>query len=144
MNWHIFWMNRAVLIARKASSLGNIPIGAILVRNNFEIGVGLNFKQFNYYSIAHAEITALKQSSFYCRNRLAQECAIYTTLEPCFTCLSVLLLFNIKYIVFGAYYNKKLLYTTRKTYKNKIIIIGGILENQCSVLLNNFYIKQKR
>lgn len=140
MTYHIFWMTRAVWIAKKALSTGKIPIASILVKNNFEIGMGLNFKQFNYYPFAHAEINSLKQASFYCNNRLLKECIIYTTLEPCSICLSSLLLFNIKLIIFGAHYTKQ--HCTQIKNKKKITIIGGILEKECTSLLKNFYSKK--
>lgn len=133
-------MSRALWIAKKAFARGKIPIASILVKNNFEIGVGLNFKEFNYYSIAHAEINSLKQASFYCENRLLKDCTVYTTLEPCVTCLSSLSLFNINLIIFGAYHTKQY-HNIKKKRTNKITIIGGILEKECNLLLNNFYIK---
>ncbi len=137
-NNDIFWMKRTINIAKKAFLKNKSPIGSILVWNNFEIGIGFNFKQFNYYSITHAEINTLKQASFYCSNRILTESIIYITLEPCIICLTSILLFKIKKIVFGSYCKNK----NPKTiinYKNKIKIVGGILKNECDNLLKNFY-----
>ena len=110
-------MKRAIWIAKKEILKNKIPIGAIIVWNNFEIGIGCNFKHFHYCSLAHAEIIALKQGSYYASNRIIMASVIYVTLKPCFICINSISLFKIKLIIFGInYLNLHKNYNISKNY----------------------------
>ncbi len=125
-------MIRAINIAKKAKKKKKIPIGSILVYENFEIGIGLNFKKFNFHSASHAEINCLKQASFYLLNRITKKGVIYTTLQPCEICLLSLKVFNVTNIFFGTYQKQK-------KQKKHVKIHGGILKKKCNKLLKFFY-----
>lgn len=136
-----FWMKRALLLAKKALNCGKIPIGSILIVNNFEIGIGFNFSNFNSYPFLHAEINALKQGFFYLSNKYLNDCTLYITLEPCFLCLSSIFYSRIKKIVFGAYYTDKIKKYIKYNSAYKLNSKGGILEEDSANLLNNFFNK---
>lgn len=122
-------MKRAIQLAKKQKK----KISAIVIYKNFEIGMGINCKKFNYTSNSHAEINALKQAAFYSYNRVTKNSTIYTTLQPCINCLFYISLFKIKNLVFGSFYKKK-----KITYsKSKIKFYKNILENKCNKLLKN-------
>lgn len=124
-------MKRAIQIAKKQK----IPISAIIVHKNFEIGVGINCKKFNYTSNSHAEINALKQSSFYGYSRIIKNSTIYTTLQPCVNCLFYISLFKIKKLIFGSFYKKvKIKYNKKYITEAK----SNILEKTCNKLINKF------
>lgn len=134
-----FWMKRALLLAKIAFKNGKMPIGSILINENFEIGIGFNFHKFNSYPFLHAEINALKQGFFYSSNNYLSNSTLYITLEPCFLCLSCIFYSRIKRIVFAAYYNDKI--KKHINYNNliKLNSKGGILEKDATKLLNKFF-----
>lgn len=100
------YMNRAVELAEKAFSLGEVPVGAVIVRKNKIIGEGYNLRESSRNALAHAEIIAINQA---CRNlggwRLP-ECEIYITLEPCPMCCGAIINARIDNVFFGAYDKK--------------------------------------
>lgn len=130
-------MKRAIWIAKKELKKNKIPIGTILVYNNFELGIGYNVKRFNYCYLSHAEIITLKQSSFYCSNRMLKQSIIYTTLEPCFICKNSILIYKVKKIIYGT---KSIIYN-EKNLKNNIKIKNNKLEKKCKILLYKYYKK---
>lgn len=130
-------MMRVINIVKKLQFNNKFPIAAIIVYNNFEIGLGLNYKKFNYYSSSHAEINAIKQASFYFSNRLVKNSTLYINLEPCPICLYYISKFNIKNIIFGSY---NIYYKTHK-YDTNISLNGGILKKECDEILKYFYKK---
>lgn len=123
-------MKRAIQIARTQKT----KISSIIIYKNFEIGIGINCKKFNYNSNSHSETNALKQASFYSYARIIKNSTIYTTLEPCINCLFYLSLFKIKNIIFGSFYKKtKIKYNEKYINKNK----KNILKKKCNKLINN-------
>jgi len=132
----IFWMKRALLLAENALVLNKVPVASVLVNDNFELGVGLNF---GIYS--HAEVNALKQASFYLSECILSDCTLYVTLEPCYVCLSASMLSKVKQIIFGAYYKKYKCSTFLKSnyYDFSFFLKGGLLQEESKNLLYKFF-----
>lgn len=136
-----FWMRRTLLIAKKALDLKRIPIAAIIVYKNFELGIGFNFSDYSFASLSHAEMNSLKQACFYLSNYILSECTLYVTLEPCFMCLSIIFSSRIKRVVFGAYSKKyKCHVFVKSNYFNTAFSLkGGLLARESIYLLNVFF-----
>lgn len=132
-----FWMTRALLIAKKALSLNEIPIGAILVYDNFELASASNLYCSDFFH--HAEVILISKSVCYFSDNIIDESILYVTLEPCIKCVSLLSSFKIKKIVFSAYNSEKL----RKNSVEKINIKGGLLLNDSKFLIQTFFIKKR-
>jgi len=132
-------------MARKAFLLNKVPIGSILVKNNFEIGSSFNLLNNEYFKNKHAEVNLFKQTSFYVSNYNLINSKLYVTLEPCYLCLPMIFSLNIKKIIFASYYKKKYQYYSIKKKNNyyiKIKLEGGFLKEKTTFLLKSFFSQQ--
>lgn len=136
-------MKRALHVAQKALLLNKIPIGAILVYNNFELGLGFNFSKFHHCFFCHAEVMSLKQGCFYNSNYLLNNIVLYITLEPCSNCMFFIFSSNVTRIVFAAYSKKKSLFFLDSICCKKNSVTGGVLENKSIFLLKKFFSKNR-
>ena len=97
----LFWIKRTFLFTKRASFLNKIPIGCILVYNNFEIASSFNYSDNYFCFFDHAEINVLKQAMFYLSNYILLNTTLYTTLNPCLMCLNSLYLSKVKNYIFN-------------------------------------------
>src|SRR6218665_2749800 len=98
-----YWMQKAYEQAASAASIGEIPVGAIIVSNNQIIGAGFNAPISLNDPTAHAEIQAIRQACESLQNyRLPDDATLFVTLEPCTMCVGALIHARIKRVVFGA------------------------------------------
>ena len=138
-------MNEALRQAKKAASLGEMPVGAVIVHGGEIIARGYNKREMKKNSLLHAEIIAIDRA---CKKlggwRLA-DCDMYVTLEPCPMCAGAALNSRINNIYFGAYDEKSgcagsvmnLLNMNLCNYSANVM--GGIKEKECSALLKDFF-----
>lgn len=141
----IFFMKIAINLAKRARSLDEVPIGAILVKNDLVIGKGFNCPIIRNDLTAHAEIIALKDGSNFLKNYRLPGTTLYVTIEPCLMCFGAILHARIDRLVFGAI-NKKFGVITNNIKINKgkgIKITNNILSKECSDLLSDYF-KKKR
>ena len=144
-----FWMEKAYEQALKASSLNEVPVGAIVVLDNELIGAGFNQTRMNNDCTAHAEVVALRQATKACSNYRLPGVTLYVTLEPCLMCLGALVHARIKRLVFAALDPKSGAVVScesfqEKSYLNhKFEIEHGVIDTKCATLLKNFF-KAKR
>ena len=144
-----YWMQKAIDMALLAQQIDEVPVGAIVVKNNEIIGQGYNQVICHSDASAHAEIQALRSASQLLKNYRIVDSIMYVTLEPCMMCVGAMVHARIKQVVFGAYDHKTGMAMTRdscfdKSYHNhKVTSIGGVLEMDCARLLKNFF-KSKR
>lgn len=143
------FMEEAILMAKKALKKDEVPVGAIIVKNNKIIAKAYNLKETKKCAVYHAEIIAIKIASKKIKNWNLSGCSIYITKEPCLMCYGAILSSRIDKIYFGAYDKKyglevqKYKELNEKGFNHKAEIQGGILEEECSSLLTNFF-KVKR
>lgn len=140
-------MYQALQLARHAVYHDEVPVGAILVANEHIIAQTHNQCVADCNSLHHAEMLAIHQGITHLKTPYLNECTLYVTLEPCPMCAAALAQARIGKLVFGAYDPK----SGGIEHGPKIFdhshyqpeIIGGILEQECSDLLINFF-KEKR
>jgi tRNA(adenine34) deaminase len=139
------WMKIAINEANIAMSENEVPVGAVLVRNGKLIAQAHNQPIFKNDPTAHAEIQVLQKAGDKQKNYRLVGTTLYVTLEPCTMCFGAMIHARIERIVFGAYDFKTGVcgscedLSTAKIFKHRIIVSCGILENECSQLLQKFF-----
>lgn len=135
-------MKRAIEIAKQAG--GEIPVGAIVVKNGEVIASAFNRKEELNDATAHAEILAIREASKRLGCWRLDDCEMYVTLEPCPMCAWALINSRIKTVYFGSYdINYGALGSVidvRKLANSKMKVYGGILEQECDKILNEYFI----
>ena len=140
------WMQLALEQAAFAASIGEIPVGAVIVSQGQVIGEGYNQPIAQHDPTAHAEIQALRNACQKIENyRLPEDATLYVTLEPCTMCVGALIHARIKRVVFGATEPKAgSLISSRQlleigSYNHIFQYEGGCLQTQCSSQLSDFF-----
>lgn len=121
----------------------DIPVGAVITRNSEIIAIAHNQKEITNDVTSHAEILALRKASKKLNNWRLDDCEMYVTLEPCPMCGWAILQSRIKTLYFGAYDNVYGAFSSginlQSLANSNIKIYGGILENDCNKILDNFF-----
>ena len=137
------YMNIAINEAKKALGKGEIPVGAIIVKNKKIISRAHNTRENMQNVLAHAEISAIDKACKALGNWRLDGCDLYVTLEPCPMCCGAILQSRIKNVYFGAYSTETGCMGTAinlpKLLKNNVLTVyGGIMEDECKKLLTDF------
>lgn len=140
-----WWMKEAIAEAKKAEQLGEVPIGAIVVKEGVIIGRGHNLRETQHNPIAHAEIMAIQQASKALDAWRLLDCTLYVTLEPCPMCAGAIVQSRIKRVVYGTADPKagcagtlmNLLQEPRFNHETELT--GNVLQQECAALLTNFF-----
>lgn len=143
----IEWMKIAIAEALKAEAIGEVPIGAILVRNGEIVGRGYNRREIDRDPTAHAEMIAIREASSHLRGWRLLNTTLYVTLEPCPMCAGAIVQSRIAKVVFGASDPKagcagtlmNLLQEER--FNHQVEVVSGVLGTECSQLLTQFFRK---
>ncbi|MCX7086258.1 MAG: tRNA adenosine(34) deaminase TadA [Methylococcales bacterium] len=139
------WMRYAFRLAQRAEQLGEVPVGAIVVKDNRCIAEGWNNSIASHDPTAHAEVVALRAAGFALENYRLSNTTLYVTLEPCVMCMGALSHARVNRLVFGAYDPKRgavcnaLSLSDASFLNHHIEWSGGVLEADCSVLLKDFF-----
>ena len=139
------WMELAIKQAIKAEKEGEVPIGAVLVKDELLIAKAQNQPITKNDATAHAEIQLLRNAGKKLQNYRMTGSSLYVTLEPCAMCFGAMIHARIDRIVFGAYDSKTGVcgssedLTNANCFKHKINISGGVSERKCSQLLQAFF-----
>ena len=143
------WMADALLLARRAASEEEVPIGAVIVRNGEIIGRGWNQNITLNDPSAHAEIMAMRDAGKTIGNYRLTGCSLYVTLEPCPMCAGAMIHARLARIVYGATDPKtgaaggKFDILGNPAHNHVATIAGGCLADECSALLRDFF-RQRR
>lgn len=140
-----YYMKLAIEEAKKAQKLGEVPIGAIIVKNNEVIASAHNLRETAQLPTAHAEHIAIERASKVVGSWRLEECKLYVTLEPCVMCAGAIVMSRIPKVVYGATDPKggcsgslmNLLEESR--FNHRAEVIKGVLEQECGDLLRNFF-----
>lgn len=138
------FMKKAFEEAQKANDLDEVPVGAVVVCKNKIIGKGFNQVEKLNDVTAHAEMLAITAASNFLGSKYLEDCKIYVTLEPCAMCAAAINSAQIMEVVYAAKDPKKgfTLYTPAIIHP-KVLVKKGILEDECSQILKDFF-KKKR
>ncbi|UDG82293.1 tRNA adenosine(34) deaminase TadA [Candidatus Vallotia cooleyia] len=141
----LYFMALARAAARQAHSIGEVPVGAVIVRGDKIIAQGFNQPISTHDPSAHAEIVALRASGQVLSNYRMPDCELYVTLEPCLMCAGAIMHARIARVVFGAYDQKTgvcgsiLDVFAQPRLNHHSSIAGGILADECSHDLSQFF-----
>jgi tRNA(adenine34) deaminase len=143
---HLEFMQRALELAKRAESEGEVPIGALLVRDGEVIGEGWNRPIATNDPSAHAEIMALRDAGARVGNYRLPGSTLYVTLEPCPMCASAIIHARVSSVVFGAFDPKggaagsvfDLLPSDHR-FNHLTEVLGGVMESECGELLRSFF-----
>ena len=144
-----FFMEEALIEAKKALEIGEVPIGAVVVLGEDIIGRGYNQPITKNDPTAHAEIMALRDASMNLKNYRLKDTQVYSTLEPCLMCAGALVHARIKKLFYSASDPKSGVIENngslmRSAFLNhKISYEGGILKEESSKILKNFFLKKR-
>ena len=138
------FMKEALLLAQKAKQEGEVPVGAVVVKDDKIIGRGYNKRENLLSPLAHAEIEAIHEASKNLGSWRLTDCDLYVTLEPCPMCAGAIINSRISRVFYGAYDNKAgsfgtLCDLTLFKYNSTPEIHGGILEDECKEILSTFF-----
>ena len=149
MNEDEKWMSFALKQAIKAEEEGEVPVGAVLVKDGILIAEGHNQSISISDPTAHAEIQLLRKAGKKLKNYRLTGTSLYVTLEPCTMCFGAMMHARVSRIIYGAYDPKTGVcgscadLKSLSCFKHQITINGGILRNECSQILHAFF-KQRR
>ncbi|MBS9768066.1 MAG: nucleoside deaminase [Flavobacteriaceae bacterium] len=141
---HEDYMRQALREAQKAYDKGEVPVGAIVVHKNRIIARGHNLTEMLNDTTAHAEMQVVTATSNFIGGKYLHECTLYVTLEPCVMCAGALSWSQLGSLVFGAYDTERgcSRFSPSPLHK-RTEIIGGILEEECSQILKDFFRKKR-
>lgn len=129
----IEYMEKAIEQAKKAYKKEEVPIGAIIVKDNKIISTGYNKKEKDNVAIRHAEIIAIEKACKKLKSWRLDGCILYTTLEPCNMCMGAIQESRISKVVYGC---PK---ATNYFPGNNLEIVGNVKKNECLSLLQSFF-----
>ena len=139
------FMRAALAEATVAASVGEVPVGAVLVHNGAIIGRGLNRPIQDNDPTAHAEVMAIRAAAAAVKNYRLLNATIYVTLEPCAMCVGAMLNARLSRLVFGAYDQRAgaagsvVDLSDNRSFNHRLEVNGGLLETQCSAVLQDFF-----
>lgn len=144
------FMYKALKLADDAAKNGDVPVGAVLVKDGKIIAEGYNRREIDGDPTAHAEIEVIKEGAKILGGWHLDDCELYVTLEPCPMCAGAIINSRIKKVVFGAYEPKSGSCSPESVvnlfglpYNHAPEVYGGICEAECSAQLKAFF-KDKR
>lgn len=140
-----YWMQQALSLAQKAASEDEVPVGALIVKDNQLISEGWNQPIQKHDPSAHAEMVALRNAGEVLNNYRLTGTTLYVTLEPCSMCVGAMIHARVKRLVFGAYDTKTgaagsaidLIHDA--IHNHAIDVAGGVLEEESKLLLQDFF-----
>ena len=141
---HKKFMTLALSEAQKAKEKGEIPVGAVIVKNGEVIAKAHNLTEEKNSPLAHAELLAITKALQNENVKYLSDCTLYVTLEPCPMCMGAILHSRVERIVFGAYDEKTGCSGSKADFSEfsffrKPQILGGYMEKECRQMLTEFF-----
>ena len=138
------YMQQAIKLAKDAGKRGEVPVGAVIVRNKEIIATGQNRRETDNHALGHAEIEAIDSACQSLGTWRLDDCDLYVTLEPCPMCAGAIINARIRRVYFGAYDSKagsfgSVTNLSVLPYNHKPEIYGGIMEFDCKQVLSDFF-----
>ncbi|GAB2191667.1 tRNA adenosine(34) deaminase TadA [Sessilibacter sp. MAH1] len=145
-----YWMSQALELAQKAREIGEVPVGALVVRDQQIIASAWNAPISLCDPTAHCEILALRQAAQKIGNYRLVDCDLYVTLEPCAMCTGAIIHSRVKRLVYAATEPKAGAIESRlrlinEGYGNHYLeVVGGVLAEQSSNLISSFFSERRK
>ena len=145
-----FYMREAMIEAKKAEAINEVPIGAVIVRDGEIIGRGYNQRETTNRAITHAEMIAIDEANRTINNWRLENCALFVTLEPCVMCSGAIVLSRIPNVYYGASDFKGGTAGTlmnlleEDQFNHQSYVESGILQEECSEMLSAFFRKLRK
>lgn len=146
----IEYMQIALQLAQEAAAAGEVPVGAIVVKNGEIIGRGYNAPITTHDPSAHAEIRAMRDAAAHLGNYRLVDCTLYVTLEPCAMCSGAIQHARIAKVIFGAQDPKTgacgsvINLMAEPKLNHHTSVTGGVLNEQCGAILSDFFAARRK
>jgi tRNA(adenine34) deaminase len=144
-----FWMKLALSLAETAAHQGEVPVGAIIVKENRIVGTGFNQREVKNCVIEHAEMIAIRESNRHLQSWRLNDCHLYVTLEPCIMCAGAIQQTRIKRVVYGTNDPKSgalgSLYQIHQDSRlnHRFEVVADVLPEESRLLLKAFFRKRR-
>lgn len=138
------WMRRALVAAAEAAAEGEVPVGAVIVKDGELVSVGRNRRELGKNALAHAEIEAINRACEALGGWRLSGCTLYVTLEPCPMCAGAIINSRIDRVVYGTADPKagscgSLVNLFSLPYNHQPELVGGVLKEECAAMLQEFF-----
>lgn len=139
-----FFMSKALELARQAAEDGEVPVGAIVVKDGEIVGKGRNRRENGKNALAHAELEAIDEACKRLGGWRLWQCELYVTLEPCPMCTGAIINSRLRRLVYGASDKKagscgSVINLFDLPYNHKPESVGGVMEEECVAILSDFF-----
>jgi tRNA(adenine34) deaminase len=145
MRLHEKYMKAALVQAKKAYVLNEVPIGCVIVQDGKIIARGYNRRNTDKNTLSHAELIAIRKASKKTGDWRLEDCTMYITLEPCQMCAGAIVQARIRRVVIGSYNPKAgcagsvLNLLQMKQFNHQVEIVDGVCTEECSSMLSRFF-----
>lgn len=138
------FMSVALAAAKESAAEGEVPVGAVIVRNGEVVAIGRNRRETVKDALSHAEIEAIRTVCAVLGGWRLWECEMYVTLEPCPMCAGAILNARLRKVTFGAYDSKNgavesVMHMFAYPFTHKPQVEGGVMEAECAAVLSDFF-----
>lgn len=143
---HEAYMAQALALAREAAAHGEVPVGCVIVKDGMIIGRGRNRREEKQAVYSHAEMEAITQANEALGTWRLDDCTLYVTLEPCPMCAGAIINARIRRVYYGARDTAMgacggVLNLFMEDFPHKPELVGGVLKEECSAVLSDFFQK---
>ena len=141
---HEKYMREALLLAEEAAAAGEVPVGCVIVRDGEIIARGRNRREEKQSTLSHAEAEAIHEANRVLGSWRLEDCSLYVTLEPCPMCAGAIINARIPKVFYGARDSVMgacggVLNLFMEDFPNRPALVGGILEEECRGVLEEFF-----
>ncbi|MBQ3230341.1 MAG: tRNA adenosine(34) deaminase TadA [Clostridia bacterium] len=145
----IYFMKRALARAKAAAKCGEVPIGAVIVKDGQIISTGRNMRETKRNALHHAEVIAIDRACKKLGAWRLSDCTLYVTMEPCPMCAGAIVNSRIKRVVFGCFDKKTgalgtVFNLSEYPLNHKYEVLGGVLEKECADILSQFFAELRK
>ena len=143
------FMRKALKLAEIASSIDEVPVGCVIVKDNKVIASGYNKREIDNNPLGHAETIAIRKAAKKLKDWQLVDCDLYVTIEPCIMCAGTIIQSRIRRVVYGApdlkggALGSSINILEAKNINHRPEVIGGVLEKECAEIIKNYF-KSKR
>ena len=143
---HEAYMTQALALAREAAAHGEVPVGCVIVKDGVVVGRGRNRREEKQAVYSHAEMEAIAQANESLGTWRLDDCTLYVTLEPCPMCAGAIINARIRRVYYGARDTAMgacggVLNLFMENFPHKPELVGGLLREECSAVLSDFFRK---